>query len=313
MGLFFPVYLAAIALVGLTIGWAASLAKKGGQRLYQVFFYFVIVNNLVGLTDILFRFLPAQVGASSGGIGSTMVGFLIFPLMAAFSLLAIDFQMALAELPFPKILKKICYGYWGLLFVGFLIAQFRWIAEKDVRLTNRLMPFFDGAIIASGLGSALFVFIRARAVEDSRERRFIRIVSGYFVAFFIVFGTLYYGPFRGSANWNVLARHLLGFAYPIPPLVWLRGRFLETRNALLMRLAGAGKAIDHWLETTGLSPRERQIVVCVIEGKTNKTIEQELFIGRRTVESHLYRIYRKLGVKNRLQLARLAGAKVGSI
>jgi len=31
--------------------------------------------------------------------------------------------------------------------------------------------------------------------------------------------------------------------------------------------------------------------------------------SRRTVESHLYSIYRKLGVKNRLQLARLAAAE----
>jgi DNA-binding CsgD family transcriptional regulator len=31
--------------------------------------------------------------------------------------------------------------------------------------------------------------------------------------------------------------------------------------------------------------------------------------GRRTVESHLYSIYRKLVVKNRLQLARLAAAE----
>jgi len=309
VGLFIPVYLIAVALAALTIGWAASLAKKSGQRLYQVFFYFVMVNDLVSLTDILFRFLPARISSSPGGIGSTMAGFLVFPLMAAFSVLVIDFQLAIAELPFPKLLKKICIGYWCFLFIGFLAAEFRWIAYKDLGLTNRLMPFFNAAIIASGLGSALFVFIRARAIQDPRVRRFIRTMSGYFFAFFIVFGMLFYGPLRFGSDWNVLVRSLFGFAYLLPPLAWLRGRFLETKNALLTRLAGAGKVLDRWLETSSLSPRERQIVACVLEGKSNKAIEQELFIGRRTVESHLYSIYRKLGVKNRLQLARLAAAE----
>ena len=310
VGLFIPVYLIAVALAGLTIGWAASLAKKSGQRLYQVFFYFVIVNDLVGLTDILFRFLPTRIGSSPTGVGSLMAGFLVFPLMAAFSTLIIDFELALAGLPFPKRLKQICAGYWGLLFIGFLTAEFQFIAHRDVRLTNRLLPFFNVAIIASGLGSALFVYIRARALQDRDERRFVRTLSGYLFVFFFVFGMLFYGPRIFASDWNVLVRSLTGFAYLLPPLIWLDRRFLDTRNALLTRLAGSGPALDRWLETMNLSPRERQIAACVLEGKSNKTIEQELFIGRRTVESHLYSIYRKMGVKNRLQLARLSAAEM---
>ncbi|MDH4195783.1 MAG: helix-turn-helix transcriptional regulator, partial [Candidatus Aminicenantes bacterium] len=95
----------------------------------------------------------------------------------------------------------------------------------------------------------------------------------------------------------------------LPPLALLRGRLLEANVALLTRLAGAGKALDRWLETGNLTPREREITARVLEGKSNQAIERELFIGRRTVESHLYNIYRKLGVKNRLQLARLAAAE----
>ena len=46
-------------------------------------------------------------------------------------------------------------------------------------------------------------------------------------------------------------------------MAWQRVRFLETKDALLARLAGAGKALDRWLETRCLSPRERQIATCV--------------------------------------------------
>jgi len=309
MGLFFPIYLIALALTALTVGWAASLAKKSGQRLHQVFFFFVAVNELVCLSDVLFRVLPARIGASAGGFGPIMSGFLAFPLMAAFSFLAIDFQLALAGLPFPKLLKKIYASYWGLLFIGFLAAEFRHLAYKDMRLTNWLMPFFNIAIIVSGLGSSLFVFLRARAGSDPRERRYVRTVSGYFFAAFLVFGGLFYLPLPLDPGWNVMVRSLLGLVYLLPPLVWLHGRVQKTKSALLTRLAGDLETLDRWLESGNLSPRERQIVRCVLEGKSNTAIERELFISRRTVESHLYSIYRKLGVKNRLQLARLAAAE----
>jgi len=308
VGVFIPVYLTAVALAALTIGWAASLAKRSGQKLFLVFFYFVLANDLVSLTDILFRFLPARIGSPTSGVG-LMTGFLVFPLMAAFSILIIEFQLELAEIPFPRLLKRACLGYWGLLFIGFLIAEFQLIVHKDMNLTNRLMPFFNWAIILSGLGSALFVFLRARAVSDPRQRRFVRGMSGYFFGSFLVFSGLYFGPVRFGSDWNVLVRSLLGFVYLLPPLALLGVRFRETRHALLTRLSGAGKALDRWLETRNLSPREREITARVLEGKSNQTIEKELFVGRRTVESHLYNIYRKLGVKNRLQLARLAAAE----
>jgi len=308
--MFIPVYLAAVALAALTIGWAASLAKKSGQRLYQAFFYLVIVNDLVSLLEILFRFLPDRIGAATGGAGSLMAGFLNFPLMAAFSILVIEFQMALADIPFPRLLKRISAVYWGLLFIGFLVAEFQQIVHNDRGLTDRLMPFFNVAIIVSGLGSALFVFARAGVAKDHRSRRFVRVMCGYFFLVFIVFSILFFVPLRFGSGWIVVIRSLLGFAYLVPPLIWLQKRFNETKKALLTRLAGAGPALDHLLETRNLSPRERQIVACVLHGKSNKAIEQELFIGRRTVESHLYRIYRKLGVKNRLQLAHLAAAEM---
>jgi DNA-binding CsgD family transcriptional regulator len=159
------------------------------------------------------------------------------------------------------------------------------------------------------LGSALFVFVRAWAFSDLRQRRFVSGLSGYFFGIFLVFGGLYFGPVNFGPGWNVLVRSLLAFVYLLPPLAMLSVRLKETRHALLTRLAGAGRELDRWLETRNLSPREREIAARVLEGKSNQAIEKELFIGRRTVESHLYNIYRKLGVKNRLQLARLAAAE----
>lgn len=52
----------------------------------------------------------------------------------------------------------------------------------------------------------------------------------------------------------------------------------------------------------GLTPREKEVLELVMKGKSNNQIEEELYISLDTVKKHLYRSYKKLGVKNRLEL-----------
>jgi ligand-binding sensor domain-containing protein/DNA-binding CsgD family transcriptional regulator len=54
-----------------------------------------------------------------------------------------------------------------------------------------------------------------------------------------------------------------------------------------------------------ISPREREIIKLVLEGKSNKDIEEMLYISQPTVKSHIYSTYRKMKVKNRLELLHL--------
>jgi DNA-binding NarL/FixJ family response regulator len=52
-----------------------------------------------------------------------------------------------------------------------------------------------------------------------------------------------------------------------------------------------------------LSPQETQIAELAAQGLSNREIGQRLFLSHRTVSSHLYRIFPKLGVAYRSQLA----------
>lgn len=52
-----------------------------------------------------------------------------------------------------------------------------------------------------------------------------------------------------------------------------------------------------------LTPREREIMHWVIQGKTNWEVAQILGCVQVTVKKHLHRIYRKLGVENRMAAA----------
>jgi DNA-binding NarL/FixJ family response regulator len=56
-----------------------------------------------------------------------------------------------------------------------------------------------------------------------------------------------------------------------------------------------------------LTPAEQRIAALVAQGKRNREIGQALFMSVATVEAHLTRTYRKLGIRSRSELARRVG------
>jgi DNA-binding CsgD family transcriptional regulator len=63
--------------------------------------------------------------------------------------------------------------------------------------------------------------------------------------------------------------------------------------------------IGGWQRIEGLSPSEESVASLVAEGRTNREIANALFLGERTVASHLTRVYAKLGIRSRTELAGL--------
>ena len=84
---------------------------------------------------------------------------------------------------------------------------------------------------------------------------------------------------------------------------WRRRRSLEA----LRRLGSAGRrAAAAALGPGSLTRREREVARLAATGMSAKDIAGTLFVGERTVESHLASVYAKLGVESKLQLVRRA-------
>ena len=54
---------------------------------------------------------------------------------------------------------------------------------------------------------------------------------------------------------------------------------------------------------SAITPAETRVVELLAHGLTNAEIADRLVVSRRTVESHLYNVYPKLGVSSRTELA----------
>jgi DNA-binding NarL/FixJ family response regulator len=101
---------------------------------------------------------------------------------------------------------------------------------------------------------------------------------------------------------ELLAGDLGGIAYVLKDRVTDVGEFLET----VERIAGGGTVIDHEVVSqllartrkqeplSELSPREREVLGLMAEGRSNGAIAEQLVITQRAVEKHVKSIFQKL-------------------
>jgi DNA-binding CsgD family transcriptional regulator len=77
----------------------------------------------------------------------------------------------------------------------------------------------------------------------------------------------------------------------------------ERARTELRRISGRAPAAG------ALTPAEERVAALVVEGKTNSEVAAALFLSDRTVEGHLSRVYAKLGIRHRAELARALAAR----
>src|ERR1700729_997860 len=107
---------------------------------------------------------------------------------------------------------------------------------------------------------------------------------------------------------------LLDLAMPrlpgLPPPVlpgdyWIGGErvvnLVTALNALMKEAAATPER-----KTYGLTPRELEVVTCIVEGCSNKDVAKQFSISEETVKRHLSNIFEKTGVSPRLELALFA-------
>lgn len=108
------------------------------------------------------------------------------------------------------------------------------------------------------------------------ERNFSENIMMLFVAYHVI---------RGSLD-------TLALRFFAPPVAQERSDLARHIEDLLPAFAQAH----------GLSPREREVLPLVVEGKDNRAIAQELFLSEGTIKTHVHNIMVKTGTKNREEL-----------
>jgi DNA-binding NarL/FixJ family response regulator len=86
---------------------------------------------------------------------------------------------------------------------------------------------------------------------------------------------------------------------------WIGGeRVVNLLKALHELMAQAAAVPER--KTYGLTPRELEVVTCIVEGCSNRDIATQFSISEETVKRHLSNVFDKTGVSTRLELALFA-------
>jgi DNA-binding CsgD family transcriptional regulator len=198
-------------------------------------------------------------------------------------------DLALAPFPASPCALEALIGVGELERARGLLAQFEregrelespWVLAVAARLRGLLEAS------AGDLPSALVSIERALAEQESRGWPFERGRT-----------LLALGETQRRAKQKQAARESLQAALAVfeelgAPL------WAEKARADLRRLGGRPRGPGE------LTPTEERVAALVGEGRTNREVAAALFVTERTVEGHLTRIYAKLGVRSRAQLAR---------
>jgi two-component system nitrate/nitrite response regulator NarL len=83
---------------------------------------------------------------------------------------------------------------------------------------------------------------------------------------------------------------------------WIGGERVANLLKALQGLQAQAAAVPE-RKTYGLTPRELEVVTCIVEGCSNRDIAKQFAISEETVKRHLSNVFDKTGVSTRLELA----------
>lgn len=283
-----------VVAITLTTGYYRRY-KKPTIRLYGLF--------LVSLAVVLVSFLLGAYGEATGLSREfePVVWFLSGAGGLFFFYLAPFFYHALLGISQPSTVTRLYVGLdvvaTGLAITDAISPQLLW-----TDLTLALLLF---GMIAYGL---VLLLVRLGRVSEPRLRRALIV----FFTLTVVFLPLMFVdsleaslPDAGILTANVWQ--------PLYFLILTALSVLFARR-YLNRPAFAtedGALTEHFRLIYGISAREAEIIERLVAGDATKDIAERLFISPKTVENHVYNIYKKVNVRNRLQLFALLNANRG--
>ena len=134
---------------------------------------------------------------------------------------------------------------------------------------------------------------RHESGSASKRWRFIVSVANYAVFCLILASRILHYLAKFSLDDHLLISFLLTVPMNIAALLFLRAT---------TRIGAIPSGPTAFAADCSLSKRETEIAPLVCQGKTNREIGEELFISLQTVKDHVYRIFRKTGARNRVEL-----------
>ena len=217
----------------------------------------------------------------------------------------IVFLLDLFQNPVSKQFRRCYWIAAAIIFGAEFVSEITDLHILGAQINNLINFFIDVGSWVFLSGFSLFAFSQAYNKNTVKYRRInTNITAFYAILFFLFF--IFWITFSldiVSRIFSNLAISFLFLVFNLAPLIYM--------NPLLKMYLVADISTDQEIILKnlglkyGVTNREMEIIKLIAKGNTNKEISNILYIALQTVKDHNRRIFRKLRVKNRVQLANL--------
>ncbi len=208
-----------------------------------------------------------------------------------------------------EVVKTYKRWYWGLgalLFTGLGYTLYVFLGRLDsgpsLAVYSMAYPAYVSMLYA---GHPLHSLSR-RGIESNEKLKLLKIFGYFYLGLFFLLGVLrVLSFFTRFPSYILLPFFYLGAN--LATVLWVERRlvrYLEVSPSPTPDESG----LEQLFSQHQISKREREIIHLICSGKSNKEIEAELFISLQTVKYHIYNIYKKMGVKSRIQLSNMVAS-----
>ncbi len=298
-------------LAGLSVVWSNALYRTYRHSYlhsYTLHLAFWNGHALVQITQHILgnAFLPA-----SAAVPLTLALTPLVHMLLTISLYYLArFVARLVGRSPSRFLPAAFLAAWAGLLLAFALTAGR-IKLSGAALVPPIVPALSALlkILAVALSMG-YLLIQAGKAEDPLLRRGYQRIALTFLAGFLLFQLSVSGaiPVYATGLSDYLIA-LIQIGFQLPVLAVLAG--FQKRQAVSRPQDSPQPEGSTDLAGLGLSPREAEVIGLVLRGFSNREIEKQLFISMETVKKHVSNVYRKLGVKNRLQLSCLVTNRLG--
>lgn len=179
----------------------------------------------------------------------------------------------------------------------FIVGSYRFFRFADKGYLIDVHANINYSLIAIFLLLPLLLLLRTRAIPQERPKLMIRTAGLVLFAFACLDALV----MVLASPWNIFASMLSTLALNLLLLV----KFIPFVAAIygpVVEATASHLSLETICSQYHFSTRERDIIQMILKGKSNKEIEQELFISPHTVKNHIYHIFQKAGINSRGQL-----------
>jgi DNA-binding CsgD family transcriptional regulator len=314
----YNLFFLAILLLSICAGLYAILItyrlhKQYRENYLSTYLYFQIFMTVFGVYGIAGRLIAKELLSQQASSFQTIesIGHFFTFLGVPFLIFAWYMFIRLCrELIGKKLSRTFNLSYFFVLILIFLVygsiivlINVSELQEEAFALLASTVKLVYGSLEVLVLGTGLSqLFIHTRQMKDEVKKRAVHTFAYLNMIAFCL--SLFFLLHAHQGRMLSAAFLFIFFSRNIPPVLYWKSYLRKNIVAPSLQEV-EDQTLRDFFDEHKISKREEEVIGQLCEGKSNKEIGKALYISLQTVKDHIYRIYQKTDVKNRVQLINL--------